>query len=56
MTECISQFTLGFHPSLPLTVTFDAPQISSDGGGMLLPQIDDCLGLTEWFADLLPAS
>jgi hypothetical protein len=54
MIECISQLRLGFHPTVPVTVGFDAPQISSDGGVLLLRQTDDRLGLSEWFARLLP--
>jgi DDE family transposase len=54
MAECIAQLTLDFHPSSPITVTFDAPHISSDGGVLLLRQIDDHLGLSARFAALLP--
>src|SRR6266540_3601897 len=54
MTACMSQLRLGFHPTLPVTVAFDAPQISSDGGVLLLRQTDDRLELSQWFADLLP--
>jgi hypothetical protein len=54
MVECISQLSLEFHPTLPLTVAFDAPQISSDGGALLLRQMDDRLGLSERLAALLP--
>jgi hypothetical protein len=54
MTECISQLPLEFHPTLPITIAFDAPQISSDGGAILLRQMDDRLGLSKWLAALLP--
>jgi DDE family transposase len=54
MTECIAQLSLEFHPTLPITVAFDAPQISSDGGVVLLRQLDDRLGLSERLAALLP--
>jgi DDE family transposase len=54
MAECIAQLTLDFHPSSPLTVVFDAPHISSDGGALLLRQLDDRLGLSERLAALLP--
>lgn len=54
MAECITQFSLDFHPTLSLTVAFDAPHISSDGGALLLRQMDDCLGLSERLAALLP--
>jgi hypothetical protein len=54
MSECISQLSLEFHPTLPITVAFDAPQISSDGGVVLLRQLDARLGLSERLAALLP--
>jgi Transposase DDE domain group 1 len=54
MAECIAQLTLNFHPSSPITVAFDAPHISSDGGALLLRQIDDRLELSERLAALLP--
>ncbi len=54
MTECLPQLQLDFRPHLSVTVAFDAPQISSDGGVLLLRQIDDRLGLTQWFARCLP--
>lgn len=53
MTQCIPQLRLGFHPELPVVVDFDAPEVSSDGGALLLRQIDDSLGLTAGFAALL---
>jgi hypothetical protein len=54
MTERSQHLTLGFHPSLPVHVAFSAPDTSSDGGALLLRQVDDRLGLSEWFAALLP--
>jgi DDE family transposase len=54
MAECIAQLTLDFHPSSPITVAFDAPHISSDGGALLLRQMDERLGLSERLAALLP--
>ena len=54
MTECIAQLSLDFHPTVPITVAFDAPQISSDGGVVLLRQMDERLGLSERLAALLP--
>jgi hypothetical protein len=54
MAECITQLSLDFHPTVPLTVAFDAPHISSDGGAVLLRQMDDHLGLSERLAALLP--
>lgn len=54
MTECIAQTTLPFHPQLPVVVEFNAPEISSDGGVLLLRELDDALGLTEELARSLP--
>lgn len=53
MTECSAQLVLGFHRQLPVRVDFDAPEISSDGGALLLRQMDDRLGLTAGFASCL---
>ena len=47
MAEGIAQWKLNFHPSSPMTVVFDAPHISSDGGALVLRQMDDRLGLSE---------
>ena len=54
MTERIAPLNLEFHPHLPVHVHFDAPNISSDGGALLLRLIDDRLGLSALFADALP--
>ena len=54
MTECVPQLRLDFHPGAPVTMRFDAPQISSDGGAVLLRQVDDQLGLSAWVAATLP--
>ena len=54
MTDCLSQVSLGFRSDKRIDVAFDAPEISSDGGWLLLRQMDDKLGLTEWFAGLVP--
>jgi hypothetical protein len=54
MAECIAQLALNFHPTHPITVAFDAPHISSDGGALLLRQIDDRLGLSARLAAVLP--
>jgi hypothetical protein len=54
MAEWIAQLRLDFHPSSPITVAFDAPHISSDGGALLLRQMEDRLGLSERLAALLP--
>jgi hypothetical protein len=53
MTDC-SQLDLGFHPRLPVQVVFDAPETSSDGGALLLRQMDDRLKLCERFAFCVP--
>ena len=54
MAEGMAQLTLDFHPSSPLTVVFDAPHISSDGGALVLRHLDDRLGLSERLAALRP--
>ena len=54
MAECIPQLAFSFHPQLAVHVEFDAPEISSDGGLLLLRQLDDRLGLTAGFAGCLP--
>ena len=54
MAECMAQLALNFHPTHPITIAFDAPPISSDGGAGLLRQMDDHLGLSERLAALLP--
>jgi len=51
-TACIPPIELQFQRR-PLVVTCDAPQISSDGGGLLLRQVDERLGLTQQMAALL---
>ena len=52
-TECIPQLDLNFQ-GRRVAVAFDAPTISSDGGVLLLRQVDDAIRLTESFASLLP--
>ena len=54
MAEGIAQLALNFHPTHPITVAFDAPHISSDGGALLLRQMEDRLGLSARLAALLP--
>jgi hypothetical protein len=54
MAECVAQIALNFYEEKPVEVSFDAPQISSDGGAILLRQVDDQLGVSEWFAAQLP--
>jgi hypothetical protein len=51
-TDCISPIELHFQPK-PVALSCDAPDISSDGGVLLLRQLDDRLGLTRSFAALL---
>lgn len=53
-TACIPQLRLEIHPDLPVDVTFDAPQTSSDGGLLLLRQIDDRLELCATIAAAIP--
>ena len=53
MTQCTRQLRLSFHPEAPVVVEFDAPEISSDGGALLLRQLDDRLGLTAGFSKCL---
>jgi hypothetical protein len=53
MTDC-TQLALGFHPRFPVEVVFDAPETSSDGGVLLLRQMDDQLKLSERFSACLP--
>jgi hypothetical protein len=53
MTECIRQLTLSFHPQAPVVVEFNAPEISSDGGALLLRQVDAQLGWTAGLAACL---
>jgi DDE family transposase len=54
MAECNAQLGLNFHPTHLITIAFDAPHISSDGGALLLRQMEDHLGLSERLAVLLP--
>lgn len=53
MTQCTRQLRLSFHPEAPVVVEFDAPEISSDGGALLLRQVDERLGLSAGFSDRL---
>ena len=54
MTECIAQIALSFYKPKPVSVSFDAPVMSSDGGAILLRQVDDQLHLSAWFAAEIP--
>jgi len=51
-TDCIPPITLQFQRK-PLVLSCDAPNISSDGGVLLLRQVDERVGLTRQFATLL---
>ena len=53
-TPCLPQVRLDFHPQRAVDLTFDAPQTSSDGGLLLLRQLDERLGLCNRIADVLP--
>lgn len=49
-----SAATLRFHPDLPIHLTADAPQTSSDGGALLLRQVDERLKLLSRMAACIP--
>ncbi len=51
-THCTASIALQFRDR-PVVVTHDAPQISSDGGALLLRQLDEQLGVTRSLAALL---
>lgn len=51
---CIPRSRLDFHPASRVEVAFDAPHMSSDGGVILLRQVDDRIGLTEQLTELVP--
>lgn len=53
-TPCIPNSRFDFHPQRALVLTHDAPQTSSDGGLLLLRQLDERLGLAGRVAALLP--
>jgi hypothetical protein len=51
MTECIQErFDFAAHFSEPVVVEFDGEQSSSDGGALLLREVDRRLRLTERLA------
>ena len=56
MTECITQLTLFDHPKKRIEVAFDAPQISSDGGLLLLRRAAATTRICDKIAGLLPDS
>jgi hypothetical protein len=54
VAHTVAKTSLDFHPDLPVEIEFDAPHISSDGGALLVAQLDDRLGLCEAVASLVP--
>jgi hypothetical protein len=52
-TDCIARIRFGFHPRRAVDVTIDAPTTSSDGGLVLLRQVDQRLGLCAGLAPML---
>ncbi len=54
MKQSVAEVSVSIHRDLPIELTFDAPRSSSDGGLVLLRQVDERLGLTRWFSALLP--
>ena len=55
-TPCLPPIRFDFHPNRAVDLTNDAPQTSSDGGLLLLRQLDERLGLAGRIAALLPDS
>ena len=53
MAQCISQLDFGFLSHKPVVGAFDGGDISSDGGLMLLAEVDKALGLTAQMAALV---
>jgi len=53
MTQSITQLSLGFFGQLPVVIDFDAPDVSSDGGVVLLRGVDEGIGVTSWFSRAL---
>lgn len=49
-TDCVPQLRLDFHPDRPVDVAFDGPELSSDGGVLLIRQVDDQVGLCAMIA------
>src|SRR5260370_24749351 len=52
-TACMPRMRFGFHPRRAVDVTGDAPTTSSDGGLVLLRQVDEQLGLCARLAPML---
>lgn len=46
MTECVAQIALSFYAPQRVDLRFDGPATSSDGGALLLRQVDDQSGMT----------
>ena len=55
-TPWLPPIRFDFHPNRAVDLTNDAPQTSSDGGLLLLRQLDERLGLSGRIAALLPDS
>lgn len=53
-TPCLPHLRFDFHRQRPVDLTFDAPQTSSDGGLLLLRQLDERRGLCARLAACLP--
>lgn len=53
MTQCISQLNFGFLSRQAIVGAFDGGNLSSDGGLMLLAEVDRALGLTARMAAIL---
>ncbi len=54
MTQCNTKTGLDFHPKLPVEVEFSVEDISSDGGLLLLRQVEDRLRICEVLAACVP--
>jgi hypothetical protein len=52
-TDCMPRMRFGFHPRRVVDVSHDAPTTSSDGGLLLLRQVDEQLGLCAKLAPML---
>jgi hypothetical protein len=52
-TDCMPRTRFGFHPRRVVDVSIDAPTTSSDGGLVLLRQVDEQLGLCAKLAPML---
>ena len=54
MTHWNTKTRVDFHPDKPVDLEFDAPEMSTDGGAVLLRQVDERRGLCETLSKLLP--